>query len=53
MVYGMVYEPNGKDIMVPVENILMIYSPNRKGMILWKIVFRSGNGHKNKTQDTV
>ena len=49
----MVYDPKEKDIMVPVENTLMIYSPNRKGIILWKIVFRSGNGHGYKMQDTV
>ena len=23
----------------------MVYSPNRKGMVLWKIVFRSSNCH--------
>ena len=34
MVNGMVYDPKEKDIMVPVENTLMIYSPNRKGIIL-------------------
>ena len=49
----MVYDPKRKDIMVPVENTLIIYSPYRKGMNLWKIVFRSGNGHGHKMQDTV
>ena len=53
MAYGMLYDPNGKDIMVPMENTLIIYNPNKKGMILWKIVFRSGNRHGNKIQDTV
>ena len=47
---SMVYGPNGiypqqKGIMVPIEYALMVYSPNRKGMVLWKIVFRSDNGH--------
>ena len=41
----MEYIPNRKGIMVPIEYALMVYSPNRKGIILWKIVFRSGNGH--------
>ena len=36
----MEYKPNGKGIMTPVEDILMVYSPNGKD-VLWKIVFRS------------
>ena len=28
-----------------MEYTLMVYSPNGKGMVLWKIVFRNGNGH--------
>ena len=32
----------------------MVYSPNEKGNILWKIVFRSGNCHgKRKKKNTV
>ena len=30
---GMVYGPNGKDLMAPVECTLMVYSSNGKGMI--------------------
>ena len=36
----MEYKPNGKGIMTPVEDVLMVYSPNGKD-VLWKIVFRS------------
>ena len=31
---GMVYGPDGKDIMAPIEYTLMVYSPNGKGMVL-------------------
>ena len=31
--------------MAPIEYALMVYSPNGKGMVLRKIVFRSGNRH--------
>ena len=34
--------------MVSMENILIIYSPNGKGMDLWNIVFPSGNRHGKK-----
>ena len=30
----MEYIPNKKGIMVPIEYALMVYSPNRKGMVL-------------------
>ena len=33
MVYGIVYDPNGKGIMAPMEYTLMVYSPNGKGMV--------------------
>ena len=36
----MEYKSNGKGIMTPMEDILMVYSPNGKD-VLWKIVFRS------------
>ena len=32
---GMIYCPNGKDIMVSMEYTLIIYSPNGKTMVLW------------------
>ena len=38
------YIPNGKGIIIPIEYTLMVYSPNGKVMVLWKIVFQSGNG---------
>ena len=41
---GMVCGPNGKSL-TPIEYALMVYSPNGKGMVLRKIVFRSGNRH--------
>ena len=41
----MEYSPMEKDIMAQMEYTLMVYSPNGKGMVLWKIVFRSGNRH--------
>ena len=41
---GMVCGPNGKSL-TPIEYALMVYSPNGKGMVLQKIVFRSGNRH--------
>ena len=41
MVYGMVYDPNGKGIMAPMEYTFMVYSTNGKSMV--KI-----NGQKNK-----
>ena len=30
----MVYDPNGKVFMAPMECTLMVYSPNGKGMVL-------------------
>ena len=39
------YNHNGKNIMVPMKYILIIYSPDWKGMVLWKIVFEIGNLH--------
>ena len=41
----MEYNTNGKCIMAPVKYILIIYSPNLKCMVLWKIVFEIGNAH--------
>ena len=40
----MEYNRQGKD-MTPMENTLMVYSPNGKGVVLWKIPFRSVNRH--------
>ena len=33
-----------KGIMAPMKYTPMVYSPNGKGMVLRKILFRSGNG---------
>ena len=41
----MVYGPNGKGIMASMEYTFIIYSPIEKGMVLWNIVFPSGNRH--------
>ena len=41
----MVYGPNGKGIMASVEYTLIIYSLYGKGMVLWNIVFPSGDRH--------
>ena len=41
----MEYSPNGKYVMAPMEYIPKFNSPNGKGMVLWTIIFRSGNGH--------
>ena len=41
----MEYNRQRKDIMTPMENTLMVYSPNGKGVVLWKIPFRSVNRH--------
>ena len=30
----------------------MVYSPNEKGIVLWKIVFRSGNCHGKRKKNT-
>ena len=43
--FPMEYILNGKGIIVPIEYTLTVYSPNGKGMVLWKIIFGSGNGH--------
>ena len=42
---GMVYGPNGKGIIASLEYTLIIYSPNRKDMVLQNNVFLSGNRH--------
>ena len=42
---SMEYSPNGKSIIAPMKHTPMIYNFNEKGMILWKILFQSGNGH--------
>ena len=42
---GMIYGPNGKGIMMPMEHTPMVDSPNRKGMVFLMILFRSGNGY--------
>ena len=34
----MEYNPNGKGIAAPKKYVLMVYSPNEKGMVLRKIV---------------
>ena len=39
------YNTNGKGIMAVMKYILIIYSPNWKCMVLWKIIFEIGNGH--------
>ena len=39
------YNPNGKDIMAPMEYILMVHSPNGKGIVLRKTVFGRDNCH--------
>ena len=41
----MEYNPYGKGIMAPMKYILIIYSPNWKIMVLWKLVFEIGNRH--------
>ena len=41
----MEYSPNGKDIMAPKEYIPKFNSPNGKDIVLWRILFRSGDGH--------
>ena len=41
----MEYNHNGKYIMAPMKYILIIYSPDWKDMVLWKIVFEIGNRH--------
>ena len=33
MVYGIVYDPNEKGIVAPMEYTLMVYSPNGRGMV--------------------
>ena len=38
------YNNNGKGIMATMKYILIIYSPNLKCMVLWKIIFEIGNG---------
>ena len=50
---GMVYGPNGKDIMTPSECSFMVYTPNGKGTVLLKIVFRSGNRHGKRQKNAV
>ena len=37
--------PNVKGIMASMKYTTMIYSPNGKSMVLWKILFESDNGH--------
>ena len=44
----MEYSPYGKAIMAPIEYTLKVCSPNWKGIVLWKIVLRSGNREKKK-----
>ena len=34
------YKPHGRGIMAPTKYTLMVNSPNRKGMVLWKVVFK-------------
>ena len=41
----MEYSPNKKSIMARMEHTPMVYSLIEKGMVLWKILFRSGNGY--------
>ena len=42
---SMEYSPSGKRIIVAMEYTLMVYSPYGKGMVLWKILLQSANGH--------
>ena len=42
---GMVCSPNGEGIMASMKYILIIYSPNGKGMDLTNTVFPSCNRH--------
>ena len=44
----MEYNPNGKDIMAPMEYVLMVHSPNGKGIALRKTVFGRDNCHGGK-----
>ena len=44
----MEYNPNGKDIMAPMEYVLMVHSPNGKGIALRKTVFGRHNCHGGK-----
>ena len=37
-----------KGIMTSMKYTFIIYSPNGKGMVLWNIVFPSGNGDDKK-----
>ena len=39
------YSSNGKDIMAPIEIIPKLNNTNGNGKMLWKILYRSGNGH--------
>ena len=39
------HSPNGKSIMALIEYTPMVYSSSRKGMVLRKILFQSGNAH--------
>ena len=41
----MEYSPFGRDIMAPMDYTPMVNNPNGKGMVLWKIVYWSGNHH--------
>ena len=42
---SMEYSPNGGGIIAPMEYTPIVYSPNGKDMLLWKILFWSGNDH--------
>ena len=44
----MVYGPNIKGTMASIEYTLMIYSLSGKSMVLWNIVFPTGNPHGKK-----
>ena len=50
----MFYGPKGYGIMASMEYILIIYSTNGEGMVLWNIVFPSGNCHgKRQKKDAL
>ena len=49
---SIVYGPNGKGIMAPIEYTLKIYSLNGKSMVLWKILFWSDNHNGKRYKNT-
>ena len=37
-----------KELYPLMEYKPMVYNPNENGMVSWKIIFGSGNGHGNR-----